>query len=90
MCAESEQHEGNPQSCDVDAPVHTPFTRLTNGHSRKVENHEHALAIHYMHSIAERFTAKTVRLIIDRPTQETAAFADALRVALSKAGVHVD
>jgi len=24
------------------------FTRLTNGFSKKVENHEHALAIHYM------------------------------------------
>ena len=25
------------------------FTRLTNGFSKKVENHEHAIAIHYMH-----------------------------------------
>jgi IS1 family transposase len=25
------------------------FTRLTNGHSKKVDNHEHALALHYMH-----------------------------------------
>jgi hypothetical protein len=24
------------------------FTRLTNGHSKKLENHEHAVAIHYM------------------------------------------
>lgn len=25
------------------------FTRLTNGFSKKLENHEHAIAIHYMH-----------------------------------------
>ncbi|HWX17659.1 MAG TPA: IS1 family transposase [Chthoniobacterales bacterium] len=25
------------------------FTRLTNGHSKKLENHEHAVAIHYMY-----------------------------------------
>ena len=25
------------------------FTRLTNGFSKKVENHEHALAIYFMH-----------------------------------------
>lgn len=25
------------------------FTRLTNAHSKKFENHEHAIAIHYMH-----------------------------------------
>lgn len=25
------------------------FTRLTNGFSKKVENHEHTIAIHYMH-----------------------------------------
>ena len=24
------------------------FTRLTNGFSKKIENHEHAIAIHYM------------------------------------------
>jgi hypothetical protein len=25
------------------------FTRLTNGHSKKLANHLHALAIHYVH-----------------------------------------
>ena len=25
------------------------FTRLTNAHSKKVENHEAAIALHYMH-----------------------------------------
>jgi hypothetical protein len=25
------------------------FTRLTNAHSKKAENHAHAVAIHYMH-----------------------------------------
>lgn len=25
------------------------FTRLTNGFSKKVENHEHAVALHFMH-----------------------------------------
>jgi len=25
------------------------FTRLTNGHSKKLENHEAAIALHYMH-----------------------------------------
>ncbi len=25
------------------------FTRLTNGHSKKIENHEHACALHFMH-----------------------------------------
>jgi cell fate regulator YaaT (PSP1 superfamily) len=25
------------------------FTRLTNGFSKKLENHEHAVALHYMH-----------------------------------------
>lgn len=25
------------------------FTRLTNGHSKKLENHEHAIALFYMH-----------------------------------------
>jgi hypothetical protein len=26
-----------------------PFTRLTNGFSKKLENHGHAVALHYMH-----------------------------------------
>ncbi len=25
------------------------FTRLTNAHSKKIENHEHAIAIYFMH-----------------------------------------
>lgn len=25
------------------------FTRLTNGFSKKIENHMHAIALHYMH-----------------------------------------
>lgn len=25
------------------------FTRLTNGFSKKIENHMHAVALHYMH-----------------------------------------
>ncbi len=25
------------------------FTRLTNAHSKKLENHSHAIAIHYMY-----------------------------------------
>src|ERR1035437_472505 len=25
------------------------FTRLTNGFSKKLENHEHAIALHFMH-----------------------------------------
>ena len=25
------------------------FTRLTNGHSKKIENHCHAVALHFMH-----------------------------------------
>jgi hypothetical protein len=25
------------------------FTRLTNGHSKKIDNHRHAVALHYMH-----------------------------------------
>jgi hypothetical protein len=25
------------------------FTRLTNGHSKKIQNHGYALAIHYVH-----------------------------------------
>lgn len=25
------------------------FTRLTNGFSKKVENHAHAISLHYMH-----------------------------------------
>ena len=27
------------------------FTRLTNGFSKKIENHEHAIALHFMHYI---------------------------------------
>jgi len=26
-----------------------PFTRLTNAHSKKVENHAHAIALYFMH-----------------------------------------
>ena len=25
------------------------FTRLTNGHSKKIDNHRHAVALHYMY-----------------------------------------
>lgn len=33
------------------------FTRLTNGHSKKMENHEHALALFYMHYNYARINA---------------------------------
>ena len=37
------------------------FTRLTNGHSKKVENHEHAVALHFFHYnfIRKHMTLKT-------------------------------
>ena len=37
------------------------FTRLTNGYSKKIENHEHAVALHYFHYnfIRKHHTLKT-------------------------------
>jgi len=32
------------------------FTRLTNGFSKKIENHGHAVALHYMHYNFAAFT----------------------------------
>lgn len=37
------------------------FTRLTNGFSKKVENHRHAVAIHFMHDNFGRIH-KTLRV----------------------------
>ena len=37
------------------------FTRLTNGFSKKIENHEHAVALHYFHYnfVRKHMTLKT-------------------------------
>ncbi|MCE9592125.1 MAG: IS1 family transposase [Planctomycetes bacterium] len=42
------------------------FTRLTNGFSKKIENHEHAVAIHYMHYnfIRKHATLKTTPAVM--------------------------
>lgn len=36
-------------SCQSNDRPEIRFTRLTNGFSKKIENHIHAIAIHYMH-----------------------------------------
>lgn len=39
----------NGDSTRNDADEHAPVTRLTNGFSKKVENHESAIALHFMY-----------------------------------------
>ena len=52
------------------------FTRLTNGFSKKVENHAHAVAIHYM----------TTTILPDSPDPALDA-SDAGRVVRSRLGI---
>jgi hypothetical protein len=40
-----ERRTPEPHDADVDAALHTP----NNGFSKKLENHGHAVALHYMH-----------------------------------------
>ena len=40
---------GDAQPEPHDANGDAPFTRLTNAFSKKIENHAHAVALHFMH-----------------------------------------
>jgi len=43
------QHILHRAAESFDADGVRPFTRLTNAHSKKIENHGHAIALHFMH-----------------------------------------